>query len=106
MNLKAMFLTAALVTSGSSFAGWKDNHPRRAEVNSRLKNQDRRINQGVKSGKLSRSQAHQLHAEDHAIRQEERAMAAEHGGHITRGEQRQLNQQENQASRQIYNEKH
>ena len=32
---------------------------------------------------------------------EERFMAAQHGGHITRAEQRALNQQENAVSREI-----
>ena len=47
------------------------------------------------------SQAQKLHAEDHAIRKEERTMASTNGGHITKAEQRALNQQENQVSRQI-----
>ena len=46
-------------------------------------------------------EAKQLHAEDHAIRTEERAMAGFDGGHFTRAEQRALNQQENAVSRQI-----
>jgi hypothetical protein len=33
-------------------------------------------------------------------------MASQHGGHITKQEQRTLNQQENKVSRQIYDEKH
>jgi hypothetical protein len=80
---------------------WQKDHPRRAEVNDRLRNQNARIREGERTGKLSK-----LHAEDHAIRNQERAEAAEHGGHITKGEQRQLNREENAESRQIYNEKH
>ncbi len=75
-------------------------------MNSRLANQNERIKEGRENGTLSRGQAQKLHAEDHAIRQEERAMAATNGGHITKTEQRALNQQENQVSKQIYNEKH
>ena len=98
---------AALLLSGAAHAGdWRQDHPRRAEVNSRLNNQNRRIRDGVEDGKLTKAQAQQLHREDHAIRQQERAMAAQHGGHITKPEQRQLNQEENQVSRQIYDEKH
>jgi hypothetical protein len=33
-------------------------------------------------------------------------MAAQNGGHITKAEQRALNQEENAVSRQIYQEKH
>jgi ABC-type siderophore export system fused ATPase/permease subunit len=85
---------------------WQKNHPRRAEVNKRLKNQNRRINQGVKNGTLNRQQAGQLHKEDRQIRQEERDMASQNGGHITKQEKKTLNQQENAASKQIYDEKH
>jgi hypothetical protein len=85
---------------------WQKSHPRRAEVNKRLSNQKNRINQGVKNGTLNKGQAAQLHKEDHQIRQEERDMASQNGGHITKQEQRTLNAQENQVSRQIYDEKH
>ena len=81
-------------------------HPRRAEVNGRLADQNARIQQGVKDGQLSRNQAHQLHAEERAIRAEERADARVNGGHITKGEQRTINQQENANSRAIYGERH
>ena len=94
---------ATLMISGTAFAGaaWRESHPRRAEVNTRLANQNARIRQGVRNGTLSKSQAQQLHAEDHAIRQEERGMASQNGGHITKGEQHVLNQQENGVSNQI-----
>jgi hypothetical protein len=85
---------------------WQKNHPRRTEVNKRLGNQNRRINQGVKNGTLTKAQAGQLHKDDRQIRQEERDMASQNGGHITKQEQRTLNQQENKVSNQIYDEKH
>jgi hypothetical protein len=77
--------------------------PRRDQVNDRLGNQDRRINRERRAGEITGSQAKTLHTEDHQIRQEERTMASQNGGHITRGEQRVLNQQENGVSRQIGN---
>ncbi len=103
------YLTVILV--GMSLAGmasatlaetpWQKAHPRRAEVNHRLANQNRRIRNERKSGQITGRQAHQLHQEDHTIRGEERAMASTNGGHITKAEQQALNQQENQESRQI-----
>ncbi|HEY6823534.1 MAG TPA: hypothetical protein VI195_03785 [Steroidobacteraceae bacterium] len=80
---------------------WQKDHPRRTEVNARLANQNKRINKELKEGEINKAQAHKLHAEDHAIRQEERTMASTNGGHITKAEQRSLNQQENQVSKQI-----
>jgi TolA-binding protein len=88
---------SALATDGQ----WAKNHPRREQVNSRLANQNQRINQQVKEGELTKEQAAKLHQADRQIRQEERLMASQNGGHITKQEQRTLNQQENAVSRQI-----
>ena len=90
-------------SAGTAFADtpWQQNHPRREEVNNRLGNQDRRINQERREGEISRGQARQLHREDHRIRTEERHLASRDGGHITRADQRTLNRQENHVSRQI-----
>jgi hypothetical protein len=80
---------------------WQKDHPRRAEVNKRLANQDRRIHKEVKEGEMTKGQAAALHKDDRQIRKEERAMASQNGGHITKREQKTLNQQENAVSKQI-----
>jgi CRISPR/Cas system-associated endoribonuclease Cas2 len=106
-GLMVAMLGLVLLAAGAQAGNkWQQNHPRRAAVNKRLKNQNKRIQQGVKSGKLSKQQAQQLHKDDRQIRQEERDMAAQNGGHITKQEQQTLNQQENKVSQQIYSEKH
>jgi hypothetical protein len=92
---------AGLTTTALADTQWQKNHPRREQVNNRLANQNQRIHQEVKEGELSRGQAARLHKEDHQIRKEERLMASQNGGHITKSEQRVLNQQENGVSRQI-----
>lgn len=84
--------------SDSAFA---KKHPRREQVNERLANQNKRINKEVAEGDLTRAQAARLHREDRKIGREERLMASQNGGHITKPEQRVLNQQENAVSRQI-----
>ncbi len=70
-------------------------------MNHRLANQNKRINTDVKDGTMSKSQAAAVHHEDHQVRQEERDMASQNGGHITKSEQNVLNQQENGISNQI-----
>nr|WP_232346301.1 hypothetical protein [Cupriavidus sp. USMAA2-4] len=85
----------------ASESQWGKNHPRREEVNQRLANQNQRIHKEVREGEISHAQAARLHREDHQIRQEERVMASHDGGHITRADQRALNQQENAVSRLI-----
>jgi hypothetical protein len=89
--------------SGNAFAETKfqQHHPRRAQVNSRLANQNRRIDNEVKDGQISRKQASYLHREDGQIRTEERDMASQNNTHITLLEQATLNQQENRVSQQI-----
>jgi hypothetical protein len=102
LTLAALALAASAVASEAMAATqWQKDHPRRTEVKTRLGNQDRRIHNEVKSGQITRGQARQLHREDHAIRGEERTMASTNDGHLTGTEQRALNQQENQVSRQI-----
>lgn len=80
---------------------WAKHHPRREQVNERLANQNRRIKQEVKEGEMSKGEAAKLHKQDRQIRQEERDMATQNGGHITKAEQKVLNQQENKVSQQI-----
>ena len=80
---------------------WQKNHPRREQVNNRLAHQNQRIKTEVKEGEMTKSQAASLHHEDHQIRTEERLMASQNGSHITKQEQRTLNQQESAVSKQI-----
>jgi hypothetical protein len=99
----ALLLVATLAETGTSFAGiWQRHHPRRVEVNSRLRNQNRRINAGLKDHQLTRNEAHQLRSEDRSVLHQERFDAAANGSHLTRGEKRQLNQEENGISGQIH----
>lgn len=100
--------TLLTVAAAASFAQapagetqFDKTHPRRAEVNHRLAHQDKRIHKEVKEGEMTKAQAAQLHKEDRGIRKEERLMASQNGGHITKQEQRTLNEQENKVSAQI-----
>ncbi|MFM0210960.1 hypothetical protein PQQ96_26525 [Paraburkholderia sediminicola] len=97
----AAALALSLVGTASAQTNWDATHPRRAEVNHRLANQDRRIHQEVRDGEMSHTEAARLHHDDHQIRQEERDMASQDGSHLTKHEEYALNQQENHVSRQI-----
>ena len=101
MKKTILFTLVFLSFAGISMAGV--HHPRRKEVNSRLANQNARIDHKEAKGKMSPKEANKLHKEDHQIRQEERDMASQDHGHITKQEQKTLNQQENKTSRQIKN---
>lgn len=107
MKSKLLFsaiLVAFLGIANVSMAqdgSFSKNHPRRAEVNQRLNNQDRRINRKYKNGDITKHQAGRLHSRDHQMRKEERRMAYRHGGHLTKHEQNRLNRKENHMSRRI-----
>ncbi|WP_046155218.1 hypothetical protein [Chromobacterium vaccinii] len=104
-TLSATLLAACgLAFAGSALADetqWQKDHPRREEVNKRLANQNRRIKQEEKSGQISKAEAHKLHKEDKNIRQQERDMSKLDHGHITKQDQKTLNQEENGVSQQI-----
>jgi hypothetical protein len=96
-----LMLAGATVTSASAETVWQRHHPRRVEVNHRLANQYRRIREERREGEITRRQAIALHRDDHRIRNEERSMASLDNSHLTRADQRALNQQENAVSHDI-----
>jgi len=105
--MHAKIVTASvlwLALAGAAVADdsqWQKDHPRREQVHHRLANQNARIDSKVAKGRMSKAEAAKLRSNDHAIRQEERDMAKQNGGHITQQEQKTLNQQENANSKQI-----
>ena len=103
-------LAAALISPVAANAAtqWQRHHPARTHINQRLANQNRRISAGLRDGQLTRGQAHALRADDHAIRAQERADArADHNhGHLTGGQIRTLNQEENANSAAIHTDRH
>lgn len=102
--LRATFLAASIALIGASDASastWAQRHPRRAEVNHRLATQNHRIRHELREGEITPERARALHRQDRFVRREERFMARQHHSHITRAEQRALNQQENGISREI-----
>ncbi|WP_105531409.1 hypothetical protein [Solimicrobium silvestre] len=103
MTLAAIATVSTLLAS-SAFADetqWQKDHPRRDQVNDRLANQNKRITKEVKEGEITKAQAHNLRANDKTIHGEEKAMASQDHGHITKTDQKALNQQLNQNSQAI-----
>ena len=79
------------------------NHPRVNQVNKRIDNQERRINKEVKEGDLTKKQAHQDRKNLATINQEKKDMRKMDNGHLTKQDQKALNQQLNQNSKKIGN---
>ena len=77
-----------------------------SEVGKRAENQQDRIAQGVKSGQLTAGETAKLESRESAINKEVAADRAANGGHLTKAEKAQVNQQQNKMSNKIYKEKH
>lgn len=109
MKIQSMLIATLLVAvAGTTVCAakdvdtkWQKHHPRREQVNDRLHHQNARIRDEVKEGDMSKAEAAKLHQDDRQIRREERDMASQNHGHVTRQEQKTLDQQENQVSKEI-----
>ena len=73
-------------------------------VNARQQAQRERVAQGVRSGQLTQAEAKQLRQEEQTIRTEERAYKAD--GKLTVSERKDLHQDLQQTSKDIYQQKH
>ena len=74
------------------------------KVDRRERQQQRRIQHGVRSGALTRREARRLERQQAVTRAEEAAAKAD--GKVTRSERRRLRRRENRTSRHIYRQKH
>jgi hypothetical protein len=81
-------------------------HDGPGEIGQRKENQQDRIAQGVKSGQLTAGETAKLEKQQQGINREERGMREANGGKLTQADKRAVNQQQNQASKNIYNKKH
>ncbi|WP_238481189.1 hypothetical protein [Dyella telluris] len=80
-------------------------HPRVSEVNQRLDNQQNRIQAGVADGQLNAKQAARDEKQDSNIAARESRDEAEHGGHLTKQEDKNLNKSLNHDSKRIHKQR-
>lgn len=76
------------------------------EVGARRDLQQQRIANGVRSGQMSASEAAKAEKSEQKINKQDFADRKANGGPLTPSEKKSINQQQNKASKQIYNEKH
>lgn len=94
-------------STGSSTAGTTAAAPApKPTIAERKENQQDRIANGVGSGQLTAGETSKLETKEAAINGETRADRAANGGKLTAAEKQQINGQQNQLSKQIYNDKH
>ncbi len=93
-------------TSGAGPGVVDPGHPRVNEVNQREENQQQRIGNGVKSGKLNSQQTANLEKRETSVQNREQKDMSQHNGHLTKAEQKGINRQQNRVSKTIYKDKH
>lgn len=90
----------SVLIASAAFAGPTDD----PGIQKREQNQQQRIDQGVKSGKLTPREAGKLEAQQAKIKQDEERMKSD--GNLTKQERRKLTREQNRASKNIYRKKH
>lgn len=73
-------------------------------VDSREQNQQKRIEQGVKSGELTNGETRRLERQEGKIKADE--LNAKADGKVTKGERAKLRREQNRESNRIYRAKH
>jgi len=108
MTLVSLFVSA-VAASGAALAQAEPtpvpDHPRVNEVNQRLDNQQNRIQNGVADGQINAKQEARDDKHDSNIAQRESHDQAEHGGHLTKAEDRHLNKSLNKNSKRIHKQR-
>ncbi|MGO9544146.1 MAG: hypothetical protein ACLPPF_05050 [Rhodomicrobium sp.] len=108
LNQIAVLAAAALlgaVLAGPVFAQEEPGHPRVNEVQGRIDNQERRVDQGINKGQLTPGQAARDTRRDARVERQMKRDEAKHGGHITKREQAKLNRELNHNSRDIHRQR-
>jgi hypothetical protein len=108
LNLFAtvLVLVGSLSLTQSASADNTKPHPRRKEVNGRLNNQQKRVDNGLANGSLKPGQAKKIQNQDARIKQQEQRDVRQNerdgrGATLTKGQQNQLNREENHTSNEI-----
>lgn len=97
---------AAAALTGASTVQAQQPAPPPGTYQDREQNQQDRIANGVQSGQLTAGETKSLESQEHAMNQERAADRASDDGHLTAADRSQLNQQQNQVSHNIYQDKH
>ncbi len=100
VSIAAIGIIAAITFTAFPFYA-QANDP---DIERRMENQERRIDQGIASGELTPQEAGKLEAQQARIKQREERMEAD--GKLTPKEKAKLTKAQNKASKNIYKKKH
>jgi hypothetical protein len=108
-----IFAVAALTAAGPAFAqqsqptqSTSTTAPKEGSVNDRRQDQQQRIANGVQSGQMTAGETKRIEGREANVNKEIHADRTANGGKLTTQERQQVNRQQNNLSRSIYNDKH
>lgn len=104
--LPCALLLAASVALAQNQGSASGNTASDPSVAQRKDNQQNRIANGVQNGSLTAGETSKLESKEAGINAETRADRAANGGKLTSAEKTQINKQQNQVSKNIYQDKH
>jgi hypothetical protein len=76
------------------------------EIAQRKRNEQKRIGEGLENGNVTAGEAKRLETQQQGINKTEAGMREADGGKLTKADRKTLNQEQNQASKNIYTKKH
>lgn len=107
-NVKAAVIAVTLAFAGTAFAQTTSTPPAGSTatpgIDKRQANQEKRIEQGVKSGELNKREAARLEKREAKLQANKEKAQAD--GKVTKQERRQLHREANRDSKAIYRQKH
>src|SRR5580658_10461675 len=81
-------------------------NPAMSRVGERAENQQRRIGNGVESGKMNAAETAKVENQEHHINQQVKSDREANGGKLTPAEKKQVNKEQNKTSKEINKDKH
>lgn len=99
MHKPIMAMLAATLAIGTAL-------PAAGQINIRQANQERRIDAGHRSGKLTYAESRRLKAQQRSIQRLSARLRAQHHGHLTAADKRMVHDRQAEADRAITHQKH
>jgi hypothetical protein len=106
VGLLALTATVGFAQTGAAPAASAPMQRHAATINQRRQHQQRRIAQGIRTGRFHASQAARLERREASIGRQEHRMRSADRGRLTRVDRVRLNRRLNRTSRAIYRAKH
>jgi hypothetical protein len=99
----SVVVAATVLAASGAMAQTVVQEQRKDQVQDRIHDTNQRINEEYRSGNLTRGEARELKQENREIARDARQQAHDGGG-LSRGEQHDINQDQNQLNKQISRE--